>query len=35
MTSHVDAADSKIALKLLGRGRKEKGRIVNENERRR
>jgi len=31
MTAHVDAADSKIALGLLGKGRKEKGGIINEN----
>jgi hypothetical protein len=31
MTSHVDAAYSKITVELLGRGRKEKGGIINEN----
>jgi hypothetical protein len=35
LTSHVDAAYNKIALELLGRGRKEKGGIINENKKRR
>ena len=35
MASHVDAADSKIALELLGKGRKEKRGIINENKKRR
>jgi len=35
VTSHVDAAFSKIALELLVKGRKEKGGIINENKRRR
>ena len=35
MTTHVDAVDSKIALELLGKGRKEKGEIINANKKRR
>jgi hypothetical protein len=35
MTSHVDAAGSKIALALLGKGRTEKRGIINENKKRR
>ena len=34
-TSHVDAAYSKTALEFLGRGRKKKGGIINENKKRR
>ena len=35
VTSHVDVADSKIAFELLGKGRKKKGGIINENKKRR
>jgi hypothetical protein len=35
VTSHIDAADSKIAFELLVKGRKEKRGIINENKNRR
>ena len=35
MTSHVGAAGSERELELMGKGRKEKGGIINENKKRR